>query len=650
MSMESTFSFGDTAPPVRGLQLDDGVGRARPRLDRPLLLLVDDNPKNLLAFEGVLRRDDVEIVSAESGQAALELLLEREVSVAIVDVQMPGMDGFELAKLMRGVGKTRRVPIIFVTAGSETPAWIDEAYRSGAADFLFKPIDPAVLKSKVDVFVALDKQRRALQRSEQRFRSLVEASSQVVWCADATGLAVEGSPSWRAFTGQRHAEFIGCGWLDAIHPDDRAPTEARWHYAVSRREPVEIECRLRRPDGSYTWTSARCAPVFDERGALVEWVMTHSDISARKANERLRELFVGILGHDLRNPLGAMMTAAQVVLGRSRDPRIADPVGRVLTSGNRALRMVEQLLDMTRIRLGGGVALATTSVDLRELAADAISELDGGDGRVALDVQGDSAGEWDADRMLQVLSNLIGNATQHGAGGGAVTVTIDGRAPDRVTLRVHNDGPAIPADLRASLFEPFRGTRARGGGLGLGLFITSELVSAHGGRLGLTSDDASGTTFTVELPRCAVDRAGAAPGPEAGGGAVRGSSSEEESEGGMNVVVVDDSEDNADMFAELLRIDGHSVRTAGSAAEALALLGQEVPDIAFLDIGLPDQDGYQLAAAIRERFGAGLHLVALTGFSGAESRDRAKQAGFNAFVVKPFSKEDIDKVMRSLAH
>ena len=117
----------------------------------------------------------------------------------------------------------------------------------------------------------------------------------------------------------------------------------------------------------------------------------------------------------------------------------------------------------------------------------------------------------------------------------------------------------------------------------------------------------------------------------------------------MNVVVVDDSEDNADMFAELLRIDGHRVRTAGSGKEALEVLGQELPEVAFLDIGLPDFDGYELAASIREKFGAGIHLVALTGFSGAESRDRAKKAGFNAFVVKPFSKEDIDKALASLS-
>lgn len=646
------------------------------RRDRPVLLLVDDQPANLLALEALLGRDDLEILSATSGREALEVLLARDVSLAIVDVQMPEMDGFELARLMGGVERTRRVPIIFVTAGAERPAWIFEAYRSGAVDFLWKPIDTRILRSKVDVFIALDAQRRAVQESEQRFRSLVEATSQVVWVAVPGGFVVEDSPSWRAFTGQRFEELAGHGWLDAVHPEDHPRVRAAWRRAAESRAPGEAEYRLRRPDGSYTWTAARWAPVIDDRGALVEWIGANTDISERKEAERLREMFIAILGHDLRNPVGSMMTATQLVLGRTTDEKIAKPLQRVLASGDRAVRMIEQLLDMTRIRMGGGIVLSPAATDLRRVAEDALAELAAAKDRACLEAFGDTAGTWDPDRLFQIASNLIGNALQHSPEGAPVVVRVDGREPGHVELTVHNAGPAIPAALRDRLFEPFRGSNEHRGarGLGLGLFITKQLALVHGGTLDFESTDERGTTFTLRLPRHAPAGAhgrvtsstssAAAPAPAASPPTTTApaastpmtpqqeppiSPAEQPAppaSAGLDIVVVDDSEDSADMFAEILRVGGHRVRVAYRGGDALRLLDQALPDVVFLDVGLPDMDGFEAASAIRARFGRDVRVVALTGFSGSEHRERAERAGFDAFMVKPFRKESLDEVLR----
>jgi PAS domain S-box-containing protein len=229
------------------------------------------------------------------------------------------------------------------------------------------------------------------------------------------------------------------------------------------------------------------------------------------------ELFAGVLAHDLRNPLGAMMSAAQLLLmrqegagagagaGASAGASDAKPLGRILSSGQRMSRMIDQLLDFTHARAGGGIVIQPREANLAELCSQAVAELElvYPDRTIVCDFTGDQDGIWDPDRLLQIISNLVANAGQHAAPDSGITVRLDGRRPDVVALEVHNGG-AIPAWLLPTLFDPFRGTRHRrdqARGLGLGLFIVKELVRAHGGTVDVASTEAGGTTFTVRLPR-----------------------------------------------------------------------------------------------------------------------------------------------------
>jgi signal transduction histidine kinase len=233
---------------------------------------------------------------------------------------------------------------------------------------------------------------------------------------------------------------------------------------------------------------------------------------------RSNELFAGALAHDLRNPLGAIMAAAQLVLMRSEgesltEERASKPLSRILSSGQRMSAMIDQLLDFTRARSGGGIEVDPKNTDLADLLAQVVGELDllHPGWRIVTQVRGDASGTWDPERLLQVISNLLTNAGQHTPAGKVVGVEVDGANRERVTLRVHNQG-AIPEDLLPHLFDPFRSTRHRrdlSRGLGLGLFIVREIVRAHGGSVGVTSSEEAGTTFALELPR-ASDRVRAA--------------------------------------------------------------------------------------------------------------------------------------------
>lgn len=219
------------------------------------------------------------------------------------------------------------------------------------------------------------------------------------------------------------------------------------------------------------------------------------------------ELFAGVLAHDLRNPLGAIMTAAQLLLMRQEGEgnRNAKPLSRILSSGQRMTRMIDQLLDFTRARVGGGLAIQPRDANLAELCSQAVGELElvFPDRRIECSFAGNLQGVWDADRLLQIVSNLVANASQHGQSDGVIAVRADGTDAESVVLEVHNMG-AVPEALLPNLFDPFRGTthrRDHSRGLGLGLYIVKQLARAHGGSANVASSEAAGTTFTVRLPR-----------------------------------------------------------------------------------------------------------------------------------------------------
>ena len=357
-------------------------------------LLVDDLEENLVALEALLERDDLELLKARSGREALELLLVHDVALALVDVQMPDIDGFELAELMRGAVRTRTVPIIFVTAGASEEHRIFKGYDAGAVDFLHKPVDPRILRHKTETFFQLERQRLQL------------------------------------------AETL-----------------------------------------------------------------------------RLNETFVAAVGHDLRNPLSAIMTAAQILEMTATDDRTKLTVSRLRSSGKRMSAIIDDLFDLARVRLGGGIAIEPNDTDLLSIVHRVISEHQQTHPARRFDVQqeGGLRGSWDERRLEQVLSNLIGNAERHGVREGTITVRAKGGG-DGVVFSVNNEGTIAP-ELLPVLFDPFRSGREKSSreGLGLGLFIVHHVIEAHGGSIAITSSEEAGTTVVVQLPRQVEPGSGRVP-------------------------------------------------------------------------------------------------------------------------------------------
>lgn len=368
----------------------------------------------------------------------------------------------------------------------------------------------------------------AMRQSEAHFRAMAEAMPQLLWRTDAQGRVDYVNSRWVEYTGLPPAQCFGSGWTQVIHPDDLDACLARWQFAFASGGPYEVRYRLRAADGSYRWYLGRGLPQRAPSGRIQCWLGTCTDIEDQVQGERVREevlaseqrarqsaertlrfseLFMGVLGHDLRSPLSAMLMTVETLQLSLADGPHARALGRIERAGERMNRMIAQLLDLTRIRLGEGLRLERQPyVDTAELARAAAEEV--GAARpgpeVSIEVRGDGRGAFDPDRLAQVFSNLLDNAIVHGQPG-PIELRLDGTAAEQVVVSVHNQG-AIDAALLPTLFDPFHpiaGGLRRGspGGLGLGLYIGAQIVEAHGGQITAESRPEHGTTFVIRLPR-----------------------------------------------------------------------------------------------------------------------------------------------------
>jgi PAS domain S-box-containing protein len=356
---------------------------------------------------------------------------------------------------------------------------------------------------------------RATRNLAQGFEQLIEAAPLPIVSFDLEGKVRLWNRAAEQLSGFSRAEAVG--QMDPTRTDQQSQQEVLDLHARARSTGTIIvaEVHRKRKDGTPLELSLSIAPLRDPLGAIAGTISIAADVTERKRSQeeavrtaRFREQFVGIVGHDLRNPLSAIVTAAQLLLRHGSLPeRHSRAISRILSSGDRMARMIDDLLDFTRSRLGGGFPIERRRVDLSELCAQVIEELELAypERNVEFHRDGDAWGSWDPDRLAQVVSNLIGNALQHSPENAVVRVDLRDRG-DRVELETCNEGPPIPPDVLPHIFEPGRrGPSGRGraasNGLGLGLYIVQQIVLAHDGSISVRSSKEEATRFCVVLPR-----------------------------------------------------------------------------------------------------------------------------------------------------
>jgi signal transduction histidine kinase/CheY-like chemotaxis protein len=674
---------------------------SRERVD---ILIVDDTAAQRMAVESVLAELGENVVVVDSGREALRHLLDHDVAVILLDVNMPEMDGFETAAMIRQRPRTRNVPIIFLTADTDE-LHAARGYSLGAVDYLFSPFLPDILRTKVKVFVELARMHAQARRhgeervalaSEQAARAAAEANNlRLGVLAEATRVLTRPLESASIAGDLLRAVLPYVADLAGVIPADAARTseaEGVWLRVdregrlgippagiAAHREILDAALRvivsgkletLAAKDDSGTWAIVTPLPARGTTLGAMAFAMLESnrryttadvdlvrDLASRTAialdnrslyreieeRDRRKDEFLAMLAHELRNPLAAISNAVAVLekLGRQDDD-----TSRIRTIIGRQThhlaRLVDDLLDVARVTTGR-IVVERQPVALAEVARRALQAFEAAGKTAQHEVVLKTDSVWvigDASRLEQVVANLVDNALRYTARGGRVIVSVQRDAAEAV-LRVSDTGRGIPSALLPQIFDLF----VRGGG---------SHARADGLGLGLTL-----VRRLVELHGGSVEAISAGEGlgselvvrlPGSPAPATASTLSAPSASRPTSILIVEDNDDARESLRLLLELDGHDVMAAVSGEDGLDHAQSREFAIALVDIGLPGIDGFEVARRLRATArGADLRLVAISGYGQPVDRKRAQAAGFDAHLVKPVDTEHLRSVLAELA-
>ena len=499
------------------------------------VLLVDDRPDKLLALSAILEDMGQDVVTARSGQEALRCLLKDDFAVILLDVNMPQMDGFETAALIRERARSEKTPIIFLTAYSEAEVHAARGYSLGAVDYIQMPVQPEVLKAKVSVFVDLFRKSERIRQQaaevtdrlhfETRRNRFFTLAVDMLGIAAFDGYFRQLNPAWERALGWTDAELRERPFAEFLHPDDRAAADSAFRRLAEDLFTARFEARHRHKAGGYRWLSWSAA-AFKEEGLV--YVFAH-DVTDRKAAEEdrlqlvreqearrtaqreneIKDQFLATLSHELRAPLTPILSWTSLLRSGLVDPEsVARGIEVIDRNVRLQVRLVEDLLDTSRI-ISGKLHVERRGMDLLavieaglEAVGPAILQK-----RLQLEVHLPDTPVWiqgDPQRLQQVIWNLVSNAAKFTPEGGRVEVRLE-RSGEIVRLSVSDTGIGISPDFLPHVFDRFRqaetGSARKFGGLGLGLTIVRHVVEAHGGSVeAYSAGVGAGSCFSVTLP------------------------------------------------------------------------------------------------------------------------------------------------------
>jgi signal transduction histidine kinase len=577
--------------------------------DKVNILLVDDQPARLMSYDAILSVLGHNLVQARSGTEALQRLMETDFAAILLDVNMPGMDGFETAAMIHEHPRFEKIPIIFVTAVHVTDLDRLKGYELGAVDYVYVPVVPEILRGKVEVLVQLYRQRRELERLN---RQLANANK------------------------------------DLAHANAALQAE-------KARELEALNATLAQANAELAHANRTLQAEVTERVRAQE---------ALEAADRRKDDFLAMLSHELRNPLAAIQGAIELMQRKQLDDTQLVWARDVLARQNRHLsRLIDDLLDVSRITRGK-LTLHTEPIELREVVEHALEtvrpliesrrhQLIVSTPDHPLHVKGDAV------RLSQVVCNLLTNAAKYTDTGGKVELTVEsdagsGTGYDEVIVRVRDNGRGISKEVLSRLFEPStheeRLNSGEHGGLGIGLIVVRGLVQMHGGSVEARSEGPGlGSMFTVRLPLLSAEEFTMTVAPTRD--SVPTPATTEGDGSSLRILVVDDNQDSACSMTLLLELQGHEVQVAHAGQTALKMAHDSRPDVILLDIGMPGMNGYEVARQLRAQAAfSDTLLVAVTGYGRASDVKQTESAGFDHHLVKPIDYEKLQSLLAARAH
>jgi PAS domain S-box-containing protein len=642
------------------------------------VLVVDDLRENLRILRGMLEVEGYRISAAPSGEVALAIAPEILPDLVLLDVMMPGIDGFETCRRLKQDEKLRAVPVVFVTAKGDIGDVV-EGFRAGGVDYITKPFKQEEVLARIHTHLTnhllriqrermiaelsranarLEKQEENLKESEERFKGLSRATFEGVLIHDG-GMIVDVNQAALDALGYEYEELIGADALDLLLvPEARAVAEerieARWE------QPNELE--MLRKDGSVVPMEVR-AKTTPFQGREVR-VVALRDITERKlAEESLRRAkeaaeaanrtkseFLANMSHEIRTPMNTILGYSKLLEERSQDAEQRDHLSAIHASGRSLLTLIDDILDISKIE-AGKLELQEAPMDPRFVLEDMrrIFEQKIRDKKLAFAVEtSDDLPPWlllDESRLRQILLNLIGNAVKFTEQGRIeVSVRLDGigRARDRVRLQlsVSDTGIGIPDVDQEAIFGTFQQrpgqSSARFGGTGLGLAISKRLAEMMGGSIQVESEVDKGSTFTLILEEVEVTED-------------PGQLQEEPAADDMHtiwfepatVLIVDDIPDNRQLLKDYLDPYGFALLEAENGKEAIEICTLDRPDLILMDVKMPVLDGYEATRILKDRREtSSIPVIAVTASAMMEEREQMESL-FDAYMTKPIAKSHL---------
>ncbi len=669
------------------------------------ILLVDDLEENLLAMSALLRAPEVRVLMARSGAEALEIVLVNEVALALVDVQMPDMDGYELAELMRGSERTKHVPIVFITAGAHDRRRQIKGFNSGAVDFLYKPVEPHVLISKVAVFIELFRQKKTLSRVSALQNAIFNSANFSSIATDAKGVIQIFNVGAERMLGYTAIEV-----MDKITPADisdpqevveRArvlsleldtpitPGFEALVFKASRGMEDIYELTYVRKDGSRLPAVVSVTALRDAEDAIIGYLLIGTDNTARKRVEdermeigkllqqknteleaaiavadkasRAKSDFLSSMSHELRTPLNAILGFAQLIESGMPTPSPGQKrsVDQILKAGWYLLELINDILDLAKIE-SDRTALCQEPVALHEvlLECQGIVETQAQMRGIKLffpHIDAHCLVLADRTRIKQVLVNLLSNAIKYNRAEGSVTVESTLCPPHSIRIGVRDTGNGLTPTQLAQLFESFNRLGREGGseeGTGIGLVVAKRLVELMGGCIGVDSVAGVGSVFWFELELTSAAVPDAAHTAHAAHAALL------QPPGPADPLVhtllyVEDNPANLDLVDQLVaRRADLKLLTAVNGLAGIALARIWLPKVILMDINLPGMSGIDAMQILRaDPLTAHIPVIAVSASASKIDIANGMRAGFFSYVTKPIRVSDfMTSLDDALAH
>ncbi|MBT4408563.1 MAG: response regulator [Bacteroidetes bacterium] len=651
--------------------------------EKAKILIVDDKVGNLVTLEKLLSTFPVTIVRALSGNEALQQTLNHRFALALIDVQMPEMDGYETVSFMRSSQETRFLPIIFVSAIYREDFHVVKGIESGAVDFIAKPINPEILKGKVKIFLELHEQKANLEEEINKRRLIQQQLSQgnallksflhsipdLVFYKDSIGRYINCNSSFAEFTGYSIDDIIGKTDHE-LFPEKIANEYSRSDKEViDKKKAIIIEHWDTLPSGKRALFETHKNPIFDSHGIFIGSIGISRNITQKhfdkvelqkakddaEAANMAKSMFLANMSHEIRTPMNGIIGMTDILQQTKLSSEQQEFLRIISLSGNNLLTIINDILDYSEIE-SGGIVLEQIDFRLNDPFDETIKLLNykAQQKNISLDLtMNDDLPEFvngDSLRTKQIIINLVNNAIKFTEKGGVMIsaeLLEDSRNKVKVLFKITDTGIGISEEGKQRLFKAFSQTDAsttrKFGGTGLGLTISKRLVELMGGEIGVDSDTGVGSTFWFSISYNKASSAGAID-PNV-------SDTKSRVNDTIKILLVEDNPINQRVAVYNLKKLGHYVDIAENGFEAVELFNQKSYNLVLMDIQMPVMDGMEATQKIRKlerknKANRIIPIIAMTANAMKGDRERFIKYGFTDYISKPFKKIDLEQVLK----